>query len=87
MLCITVIHLFIIWQEECVSAGSSVLAAEIARDWKNITLDSGSQESEERSLEDQAATGLAKCLEWALQYSTDVLTNTRAAAEYIQVHR
>ncbi|CAL8468067.1 g7606 [Coccomyxa elongata] len=71
-------------EEECVSAGCSAFAAEIARDWKIFTLDAGSQESDERTLEDQAATGLAKCLEWALQYSTDVLTDTRAAAEYIQ---
>lgn len=37
------------------------------------------------SLEEQVATGLAKCLEWAVHYSMEVLSATRAAAEYTQV--
>ncbi len=72
-------------QEECVSAGAPAFAVEVARDWESLTSDAGSQETDVRTLEDQAATGLAKCLEWALHYSTEVLSGTRAAAEYTQV--
>ncbi|BDA42246.1 probable ATP-dependent RNA helicase DHX34 [Coccomyxa sp. Obi] len=71
-------------EEECISAGSPDFAVEVATDWKIVTSDAGSQGTDERTLEDQGATGLAKCFEWTLHYSIEVLSSTRAAAEYIQ---
>lgn len=69
------------------SAGLPAFAADIVSDWGRIASSSGDQSSNEGSLEEEAASGMARSLEWTLQYSVEVLSGTRAAAEYIQVRQ
>ncbi len=73
-------------QEECLSAGLPAFAAEVVRDWGSLALEiKNVRRHDDGSLEEEAATGLAKCLKWRLQYSVEVLSASRAASEYTQV--
>ena len=73
-------------QEDCISAGLPEFAREVVREWNSVV---GSGEGisgrGDGSREEEAATGLARYLEWSLQYSVEVLSSSRAAAEHIQV--
>lgn len=72
-------------QEDCLSVGLQAFAGEVVRDWRQLVLGEGFSGRDEGSLEEEAAMGLARCLEWGLHYSVEVLSSTRGAAEYIQV--
>lgn len=73
-------------QEDCISAGLPAFAREVVREWNSVVvLGEGTSGRGDGSREEEAATGLARCLEWSLQYSVEVLSSSRAAAEHIQV--
>ncbi|KAK9901707.1 hypothetical protein WJX75_009557 [Coccomyxa subellipsoidea] len=72
-------------EEDCILAGLPAFAREVVREWKSVVvLGEGTSGRGDGSREEEAATGLARCLEWSLQYSVEVLSSSRAAAEHIQ---
>lgn len=75
-------------QGECEQAGLPAFAAQIARDWAALSpagSPAAASHKDEQQLEDEVAVGLAKCLEWPVRFSTEVLSAAAATAQYLQV--